>query len=235
MFVKVGEKADGGASLVFAAPRLAWYPDDLLGRLGMDVGLLGGAEDPKSSGLDTPAEREAFYQMLAAVGRAAPAELQRAAEKDLSQTPKKWLWTNPQGERQYSVVPLFNDPATQRGRLVELSGTARRIEEIRVTDPDLVTRFGIDHYYQVSLFTDDSQGNPVTFCLRQLPEGMPYGNLPRYGEAVRIAGFFFTTWSYPIAKGAAREKGSDPIYRNGPRVLRINGTFPFRRGSSRHC
>jgi hypothetical protein len=31
---------------------------------------------------------------------------------------------------------------------------------------------------------------------------MPYGNLPRYGEAVRVAGFFFKTWSYAVPRMA---------------------------------
>ena len=101
------------------------------------------------------------------------------------------------------MAPLFNDPATQPGRLVELFGTARLMEEVRLDprlDADIIARFGFNHYYQVSLFTDDSQGNPVTFCIRELPEGMPYGNLPQYGETVRIAGFFFKTWSYGVPK-----------------------------------
>jgi hypothetical protein len=159
-------------------------------------------KDQTSFIADTPADREAFYQMLAAAGRAKPGQLFREAEQELSKTPRHWRWTDPEGQQQYSVVPLFNDPASQRGRLVELLGTARRVEKILVSDPDIVARFGIDHYYQVSLFTDDCQGNPLTFCLRELPKGMPYGNLPRYGEAVRAAGFFFKTWSYTVLKAS---------------------------------
>ncbi len=227
ILLKRTETSGDQSYLVFASPRLAWYPDNPLGRLGMDVGLLGAVEDKTASGLDTPADREAFYQMLAAVGRAAPGELRSEAERNMQRTPAKWLWKNQQGEEQYSVAPLFNEPASQRGRLVELLGTARRVEEIRVTDADIVARFGIDHYYQVSLFTDDSQGNPVTFCLRELPIGMPYGNLPRYGEAVRIAGFFFTTWSYPVARAEA-EKGDSPHLCEAPfGPFRQMGAVPF--------
>ena len=93
------------------------------------------------------------------------------------------------------------------------------VEEILVNDPDIVARFGIDHYYQVSLFTDDSYDKhwnpqPLTFCLRELPEGMPYGNLPRYGETVRMAGFFFKTWSYAVPRC------STPSQKSGRRVPR---------------
>jgi hypothetical protein len=140
--------------------------------------------------------------MLAAVGRAKPGQLLRQDEKDLPHTRDNWRWTNRQGQQQYSVVPLFNEPATQRGRLVELTGVARRVEEVPVGDPNIIARFGVDRYYQVSLVTDDSQSNPLTFCVRQLPQGMPYGNLPHYGEMVRVAGFFFKTWSYGVLKMA---------------------------------
>ena len=41
---------------------------------------------------------------------------------------------------------------------------------------------------------------PVTFCVRELPKGMPYGEVKDYAESVRVAGFFFKTWSYPVPK-----------------------------------
>jgi hypothetical protein len=204
VFLKLGAKADDRPVLIFAAPRLAWYSDDLLGQLGMDMGLIDSAQPPKPFSRENPnpADREAFYQMLAAAGRAKPGELLRRAERDLPKTPANWRWTDVKGEVQFSVAPLFNEPATQTGRLVEFLGSARRIEIIRLgkKDQDIIDRFGFDHYYQVYLFTDDSEGYPLTFCILELPEGMPYGNLPHYGETVRVAGFFFKTWSYTVPK-----------------------------------
>jgi len=193
VFLKIADPT----TLVFAAPRLAWYPNDLLGRLGMDVGLL---DDVQNQEPITAAERNAFYGMLDAVGRAKPGQLLRQAEANLPKIHDGRRWTTRGGQEAYSVVPLFNEPDTQRGRLVALSGVTRRIEKIHVNEPDIVARFGIDHYYQVSLFTDDSQGNPLTFCVRELPEGMPFGNLPQYAESVRIAGFFFKSWSYRVPR-----------------------------------
>lgn len=200
VFMKVAGKIDQKPLVVFAAPRVAWYPDNLLGRLGMDVGLLDTVQNQKPIVAE---DREAFYQMLAAAGRAKPGQLIQQAEEDLANTPENWRWRNRQNELEYSVEPLFNEAATQEGRLVELFGAARRVDEIRLDktlDADVIARFGFDHYYTVSLFTDDSQGNPLTFCVLELPEGMPYGNLPHYGETVRIAGFFFKTWSYAVPK-----------------------------------
>ena len=136
--------------------------------------------------------------MLAAVGRAKPGQLQRLADKELEE----------QGKKRFSVVPLFNDPAGQRGRLVSLSGNARRVVEVRVQDSGIAERFGINHYYEIYLFTNDSQSNPLVFCVRELPEGMPTGSDPQYSQQVEVAGFFLQTWRY--RPELADELGGDP-------------------------
>ncbi|MCG2684254.1 MAG: hypothetical protein L6306_11655 [Planctomycetales bacterium] len=192
-----GSSSSAGTTPLFVAPRLAWYPNNLLGRLGMDAGLFDTVENQEPL---TKKDHAAFYEMLAAVGRTKPGRLLRQAEANLPEIPAKWRWTNREGQELYSVVPLFNEPKNQLGRLVALRGTARLVEEVFVDEPDIAAQYGVDHYYQLMLFTDDSQGNPLTFCVRELPEGMPHGNIPRYGESVLVAGFFFKTWSYPIRR-----------------------------------
>jgi hypothetical protein len=201
LFLKTGESAEGKRTMYFAAPRIAWYPATPLGDLGMDVGLL---DDFRPSAADkdhdfadvaaghleqfrlTESNREAFYQMLAAVGRAKAGQLERLAAEELRR----------RGEKDYSVVPLFNDPLNQQGRIVRLAGTAREIVEVRVGDADIQRRFGIDRYYQISLFTGDSQGNPIIFCVRQLPPGLTTGGGPQFAKRLVIAGFFFNAWAY---------------------------------------
>lgn len=189
---------------LFVTDRLAWYKNDLLGRLGMDCGLLDNLTDRKPI---LPAEEEAFYQLLAAVGSAQHKQLVQQAEKALPRLPKDWRWTDDKGAERYSVVPLFNQPETQRGRLSAFTGTARKVIKVAIDKPEIVERFGFDHYYQVSVVTDDSQGNSLTFCLRELPADMPYGNIPHYGERVRVAGFFFKSWSYRVARVSEEEPG----------------------------
>lgn len=185
MFVKLGADDGSDQTPVFTASRVASYSEDqLLGRLGMDVGLMDDLADRRPIRGE---ERECFYQALAAVGRAREGELRKAAAARLAR----------QGADRDSVAPLFNDPADQRGKLVMLSGTARRVLKIRVDDPDVRRRFGIDHYYEIYLYTDDSQGNPVVFCTRHLPKDMPTGEGPNYGEAASVAGFFLKSWAYP--------------------------------------
>lgn len=204
---------------VFVTSRVAWYPPTPLGNLGMDVGLFddlrrrsgddseGAAryrlKDPRL----TAESREAFYQMLAAVGRSRPGELLAQARSELRR----------EGKHRFSVVPLFNDPIEQQGRLVVLSGTARQVIPIRVEDEDVVARFGIERYYQVALFTEDSQQNPLTFCVRELPTGMPTGEGPQFGESVTVAGFFFNTWAYRNRRSP--EGSAEPEWQLSPLLI----------------
>lgn len=96
--------------------------------------------------------------------------------------------------RPYSVVPLFLTPESQVGRLVRIEGVARRAQRIQVTDPEIVGRLGIRYYYEVWIFTDDSQDYPIVCCLRELPEKMPVGS--DICEYVRVPAFFFKTWAF---------------------------------------
>lgn len=174
---------DGRAEPVFAAARVAWHPPTLLGELGMDLGLFDEVRDRQK--ID-PRGRECFYALLAAVGRAKPGQLLEAAREELKK----------EGKTSISVVPLFNFAANERGRLVLLCGTARRAVKVLVEDDDVVARYGIDHYYEVYLYTADSQANPLVFCFRELPQGMPTGSGPDYAEGIEAAGFFMQTWRY---------------------------------------
>lgn len=210
---------DGPPQPVIVAQRIAWYPETVLGDLEMDVGLFDELSTrPEVTGED----RECFYQLLAAVGRVGTNQLVRAVPKE---------------SRNASVEPLFNQPQRQRGRLVELTGTARRAVLRRVEDRDILARFGIDHYYEVEIFTDDSQGNPLTFCVRELPKGFPDGD--KITEPVRVAGFFFKKWGYRSsasgadAAGAVRRQlaplliGREPVWLETPPADQrfANGVF----------
>jgi len=202
MFLKLGEKTGAAQPApIFVAQRMAWHPPTLLGRLGMDAGLFDDIrcdEEPDDGAKPKPPhpdisqlqlsarDRECFYQLLAAAGRAAPEQLLGEAERELQRS----------GKERFSAEPLFLQPQQQQGRLVVLVGTVRQVIPVRVSDEDIVARLGIRQYYQLSLFTDDSQENPIVFCVRELPEGMPSGEGARYAEHVKVAGFFFKTWGY---------------------------------------
>jgi hypothetical protein len=212
------ESDDSMSRPVIVARRVAWHPRTMLGDLDMDVGLFDElSTKPEVTGED----RECFYQLLAAVGRAPARQLSRAV---------------PQEGRNASVVPLFNQPDTQRGRLVELTGTARQAVERRVEDRDIVARFGIDHYFELEVFTPDSQNNPLTFCVRELPREFPQG--AKITEPVRVAGFFFKRWGYRTSAADAETGnfrrqlaplliGREPVWIGPPQVDQrfANGVF----------
>jgi len=203
-------------SLLFVAPRVAWYPRSLLGRLRMDVGLFDDVRD--RAPLD---ERECFYQLLAAVRRAKDGQIERAGREVLAERrdflerlarnrelgPKAHAAAERAlaraDENADDVVPLFNEPAEQRGKLFVLTGEALRAVEVRVDDADIRERFGIDHYYEVDLVTANSQNNPVVCCVAQLPPQMPLGE--SIHENVRVTGFFLKSWAFDSRKSSLAE------------------------------
>lgn len=200
LFLKVGAETEPAPQLIFASNRLAWYPDRahpevkigpdqlLLAESGMDLSLFDDVRDRRGIEAD---EAECFYQMLAAVGRADAAEMRRRT----------------QGE--FQLAPLLKDPASQRGELILVEGTARRITKI-AAPPEYTPRLGIDHYYSIDIFVPlDNQvvrlgegrdaieftnNYPVTVCVRDLPAGMKEGE--DLSESVRIRCFYFKLWAY---------------------------------------
>lgn len=193
LFFKWSASDSGKPLPVFVADRVGWLPPGLLGQLGMDVSLFDHLEEVD----DTPAgrlakhflterDRECFYELMAAVERAPEGELNARALKRLQE----------QGLTRSPVAPLFNRPEESRGKLVRLVGTARRVEKVPVNDPDIQDRFGIDHYYTIYLFTDDSQNYPLVVCTRHIPNELPLGEGAGYRENVSAAGFFFKSWAY---------------------------------------
>jgi hypothetical protein len=185
VFLKLGPPEDNDQnSLFFAANRIAWRPPTLLGDLGMDYGLFDEIDDRS---VITSAEREAFFQMLAAAGKANSNQLSPAHRAGT-----------------VDFVELMERPERHRGEPFSFRGVARRAIRIQVTDPDTVERFGFDHYFEVTIFFDlggyltlaDRKVStyPIVFCVRELPDDMPLGE--NISEAVTATGFMFKQWAY---------------------------------------
>jgi len=185
LLVKNAGTAEAPLPVLFTR-RPAWYPDTTLGNLGMDYGLY---DDVRDVSRDLLHEREAFYQLLAAMGRATQPQLAADARANFDAA---------SGE--FSVVPLFgtkeepNLPRTMRGQLVTLVGTARRAVSVVVNDADIQERFGIKKYYEVSLYTADSQQNPLIFNVLELPPDLEEGE--DIHVRVRAIGTFLTGFFY---------------------------------------
>ncbi|MBR5710140.1 MAG: hypothetical protein IKX40_05235 [Thermoguttaceae bacterium] len=219
-FLKYGpldKQTDKPRHSYFIATRIAWHPDTPLGNLGMDYGLFDELDTKPLQGRKIPyptdctlneRNRECFYQELAAVKRALDpktfAEIKKLA---LTQRDEVWNMRDPRNtmtvERQsYPVEALFNDPIAQRGNLFWLTGRARRIVAIPVDAPDVRARFGIEQYYNIYLFTSDSDDNPLVINVLELPEGVQTGDGAGFGVDLSVPCFMFNTWMYRRADEA---------------------------------
>lgn len=189
---------------VFFARRPAWYPLTYLGDLGMDYGLYDDVRDVTG---DLKQEHEALYRLLSTMRKADQSRLFADATANYDPQTKS-----------FSVVPLFNDPASMRGKLATLEGTARRAVAVLVSEPDVQERFGIKKYYEVAMYTLDSQQNPILFDLLELPPGFPEGE--NIHANVRIPGSFLTGFYYKRdATPDEQSRGIKPELQKAPLLI----------------
>ena len=190
------ERSEPGAEphAALLSPRLEWIPPETpLGAAGLDLSSYEDAPVYPIDALEkeksperrkefaralrwTRDDRRPFYGTLAAVKRMRPGADAREPLRD--------------------VVPLFNRPEENQGRLASFSGWARRVNLVLVEDPDVRAATGLDRYYQIFVYTNDSQGWPLTLCAPELPEGMTVGGGREYRRNVDISGYFYKTWAY---------------------------------------
>lgn len=98
-----------------------------------------------------------------------------------------------------SVVPLFNEPVESVGHFFVIEGIARRAVRISVGEPSSESSVvpgvpPLTAYYELDVFPNDAQNNPVICCVARLPAGFPTGDVIR--QPVRVSGIFFKKWAY---------------------------------------
>lgn len=178
------------AGLVLVARRVAWHPATPLGSLGMDYGLFDTVVDGQRL---VAGDTDAFYALLAAVGRGTQTAIEKAAGPVADAVPlidpgRKWF-------------------ATHRGDPVTFEGTARRATRIQIDEPRRRREIGGDHYWELYVFVPTSlikindrvqDTYPIVCCVRDLPEGMPTGQA--INEPVRVSGFAMKRYAYPLPK-----------------------------------
>jgi len=202
---------------IFATPAIQWYPDTWLGNLGFDVASFD--QVPVSRVIDdelgkhdedtirlmfkfTEADREPFYGLLRAISETPAGSLEEEAKKHHAETP-------------FGVADLFNRPHETRGKPILLRGIAKRVVPTPVTDNEARALFGIDHYYQIYLYTDGSQGNPIVVCVRSLPVGMPVGDSADFSAQITVAAVPYKLWIYETPTGphyAPVLVGREPVW-----------------------
>ena len=212
---------------LLVAPRIEWYPDTFLGNLDFDVGSFEQVpplkiSDLKKKELDvssslellprneiirrafkfTEADDAPFYGLLKAIKFTPPGRIEQEA----------WSEMEKQGKKRTSVVELFNHPEKTRGTPVLLHGTAKRVMTTLVENKEIKELYGIDQYYQIYLFTDDSQGNPIVVCTTSLPEGMPTGTSPDYAERISVGAIPYKLWVYETEAKLEDGDGRKPSF-----------------------
>lgn len=207
--VRFGAEADASGKFVPCAltPKLSWFPEDApLGRVGVDLASFAAVRVYAPTALDgatDPTEKRAiarslrwttddsapFYESLAATANAT--EFGGVAAKD--------------------VVSLFNRPERLQGASVSLRGWARRVNMVVVTDADARAATGLNRYYQIYLFTNESQGRPITLCVAELPDGLTPGGGREYRRELDFSGFFYKTWAYRDSESSEVEGDGDSL------------------------
>jgi hypothetical protein len=123
-----------------------------------------------------PGDQDACFNLLQTLNRAEAKELKAASLGPVT------------------YVQLFRQPEAYRGRLVDLRGTVRRTELVKLPE----NHTGLTQYYRLWLRPDDST-NPIIIYAIELPEGFPIDQKVR--EPVEITGFFFKRVAYAAQSG----------------------------------
>ncbi|MDA0832901.1 MAG: hypothetical protein O3A29_06430 [Planctomycetota bacterium] len=87
-------------------------------------------------------------------------------------------------------VDLFKHPDAYIGKTVTLTGYTRRLNSISA-DPN---PYGIKTLYELWLFTDDSQNNPLVIVCTDIPDDLPRGDDLING--ISVTGYFFKLYGY---------------------------------------
>jgi hypothetical protein len=186
------------AGLLLVARRVAWHPATPLGSLGMDYGLFDTVVDGQRL---VAGDTDAFYALLAAVGRGTQTAIETAAGPVADAVPlidpgRKWF-------------------ATHRGDAVTFQGTARRATRIQIDEPRRRREIGGDHYWELYVFVPTSlikindrvqDTYPIVCCVRDLPAGMPTGQ--SITEPVRVSGFAMKRYAYPLPKVQGQDEAA---------------------------
>lgn len=137
-----------------------------------------------------------FYGLLAVVAELKPGALADEARRRC------------ETDGPIAVVDLFNRPEQFTQAAVTFSGNIKRARKITIHDPEIRACFGLDHYYELYLFTNDSQSYPIVCCTPKIPDGFPLGIGDDYRQNGTISGIFYKPWGFKIdPKGGENPDG----------------------------
>ncbi|MEX0715611.1 MAG: hypothetical protein WD066_03450 [Planctomycetaceae bacterium] len=139
-----------------------------------------------------PQERDAYLQSLLQARLVDPSRLEAAADEFLRKRMAE-RGSNKSLATYERYLDAYRQPEAYRGRPVTFRGHARRIAEMEVEENE----YGIDTIYEVWLFTEDSQGNPLVVACTSIPDGIPTGrDLVPAVETVEVTGYLLKMTGY---------------------------------------
>ncbi len=138
-------------------------------------------------------ERDAYYEILDKARKIGNRKLKVAAAEF-----KKQRLALPRYERYRTdpskfptFIDLFKNPLKYHGKVVTVHGHALKLIDVAAGKND----FGLETVWEVWLYTDDSQNNPVVAVVSSIPDGIPRGQEIRV-DNISITGFFFKNYLY---------------------------------------
>ncbi len=190
-FVKASVSREGDAFYACLAALANVGPHKMAELASQRIGEV--ASQWKNEAARSRGELETLRQQLKQAGQS---ENRRELEEAVTSTKRRLAIAaavERQASRQVSsVAPLFLQPEKVTGQLVRIEGLARRA--VRTAAENLEAK----EYYELEVFTSDSQNRPVVCCVSRLPVGFPTGDEIR--ENVRVDGIFFKSWRYRTRK-----------------------------------
>lgn len=220
------EKLDDAAPIQGGEQEVFYQLLTAVGQTGVSEALRNGQRVVKQRAqelVDRRRELKRREQALKMRVSSLPAQSEEATEagSELRRTSDELVRLKHQLDRVQTgfseLLPMLEDPKMQAGKMFLVRCLARRILEIKVTDPDIRRRYGLDHYFQIDAIatleqtvrlksprrtadgrivyeTQEMWSHPITFCVRSLPEGLTAGE--QVHEEVVVPAFFFKNWSY---------------------------------------
>lgn len=218
--VVLGAESTPEGSLVFelVGQRLGWRPDEQsllatmmereLATAGMDIDRFEDIADRNRGPLDN-ADRECFYQLLAAAPRL------------------PWDTTETENLPRLDIVESIQDSRSLVGKAFRVKGELRQLRRVAVTDPEIHNRLGLREYYECDLLVPlgdrqismvDPQDPtfkhayvntfPVTICTVDSP-GVPESDTLKL--SIEFVGVYFKMWSFQSGDKALRDRNRPQI------------------------
>lgn len=172
---------------------------------------------PMTEGIDA-AEADLYYDVLRATK-----ETSQATQSKLANEFLKDRWSQSRYKaRPFRSFPayldLFEHPEVYHGQFATFRGHCQRVVKTTAGDNE----HGIEEQYEVWLYTEDSQSNPLVIVCCEIPEGLPVGD--HQVDGLVVTGCFYRFYVY-----RARDvKRFAPLILAGEiRFNADNGTAPF--------